>query len=300
MFLLRAYPRHPVFADPLFASEEYREFSTRMLAAEASGSMVAEDLHSIAVEKAVPAVAASIRTMTEVMQTKDATHTENIAAMGRKVNRLAQSMEDFFGGYFSLNFTPKRTRLVPQGFASVSRRQHEISPSRRASARTRTAAEDSSSSLTSAPASPTPTTLGAPLPLAASSLEQLSSEGPTYKLSREVRTIPDLWREWTVGLGGSPSVGELDRTRGTSWRAPKERQYYSMRKVIIDEVWRRAGGVGADGEACLAVVDAMEAERQTGRTSLDKIAKVLKLEKREKKGQQEGQQEGQQGGAEIG
>ena len=50
-------------------------------------------------------------------------------------------------------------------------------------------------------------------------------------------TIPDLWREWTVGLAvGLPSIDELDRRWGSRWRSPKERQYYSTRKVIIDEV----------------------------------------------------------------
>jgi hypothetical protein len=38
-------------------------------------------------------------------------------------------------------------------------------------------------------------------------LEQLGPASvPSYKLSRQVRTVTDLWKEWTVGLAGQPSV----------------------------------------------------------------------------------------------
>lgn len=62
---------------------------------------------------------------------------------------------------------------------------------------------------------------------------------PSYRLSRQVVTIPDLWREWTLGLGGLPSVTALDAAYGSRWRSPSERQFYSMRKVIIDEIMAR-------------------------------------------------------------
>ena len=89
-------------------------------------------------------------------------------------------------------------------------------------------------------------------------------------------TIPDLWREWTVGLAvGLPSIDELDRRWGTHWRSPKERQYYSMRKVIIDEVRRRAASYG-EAQA----VARMEEERLVAKASLDKVSKMLKAAKK--------------------
>jgi hypothetical protein len=40
----------------------------------------------------------------------------------------------------------------------------------------------------------------------------VESYAPSYRLSREVYTIPDLWRKWTVGLAvGLLSIDELDR-----------------------------------------------------------------------------------------
>ena len=48
-------------------------------------------------------------------------------------------------------------------------------------------------------------------------------------------------REWTVGSMSCPSVEELDKQYGTRWRPEhKERQFYSVRKVIVEELRRRA------------------------------------------------------------
>ncbi|KAF1986913.1 hypothetical protein K402DRAFT_308314, partial [Aulographum hederae CBS 113979] len=42
---------------------------------------------------------------------------------------------------------------------------------------------------------------------------------PTYRMSRAVRSIDGLWREWTVGLGGHQSIQILDSKWGSRWRA---------------------------------------------------------------------------------
>ena len=111
-----------------------------------------------------------------------------------------------------------------------------------------------------------------PVPLVVS----VESCVPSYRLSREVYTIPDLWREWTVSLAvGPPSIDELDRRWRSRWCSPKERQYYSTRKVIIDEVRRRAA---SNGEA--QAVTRMEEERLTAKTSLDRVSKMLRTAKK--------------------
>ena len=95
---------------------------------------------------------------------------------------------------------------------------------------------------------------------------------PIYKLCREVKTIPDLWREWTVGLGGRLSIEELDRHWKSAWRPVSERQYYSTRKRIIDEVRRQAGDMGNYED----VIGEMERERQMTGMSLDRVWKTLR------------------------
>ena len=74
---------------------------------------------------------------------------------------------------------------------------------------------------------------------------------PKYVLNRNVSTVVDLWREWSIGIGTGPPVSKLNEEYGSGWRAgwpTKERQYYSQRLAIIDLIYRRAG-VGVDGQA---------------------------------------------------
>jgi hypothetical protein len=113
-------------------------------------------------------------------------------------------------------------------------------------------------------APPPPVSLGGQL-LPTPPVVSVESYVPSYRLSREVYTIPDLWLEWTVGLAvGLPSIDELDHGWGTRWRSPKELQYYSTRTAIIDEVRRRTASYG---EA--QVVARMEEEQMVAKTSLE-------------------------------
>ncbi len=35
---------------------------------------------------------------------------------------------------------------------------------------------------------------------------QDEQEAPCYRMSRDIETVPDLWREWTRGIDGAESV----------------------------------------------------------------------------------------------
>jgi hypothetical protein len=61
-------------------------------------------------------------------------------------------------------------------------------------------------------------------------------------MSRTVKTVEMLWREWTVGLGGKPSINALDSTWGSRWRSGRqsELQWYSLRLEVIKEIRRLA------------------------------------------------------------
>ena len=70
-----------------------------------------------------------------------------------------------------------------------------------------------------------PRSLDDSLPPTLSPIEHLSVGVPQYKMSSKVMTIPELWREWTVGLGfGCPPIETLDREYGTAWRDASDRQ----------------------------------------------------------------------------
>jgi hypothetical protein len=205
----------------------------------------------------MPAVADRLRTMTSVIQTGTTAHAVGLAQLMREMSDVKKSLADFLTGSFSLTFTPRRSRLLPQGYDSIYRRQKT-------------------------PPSPTPalpTSLGGPAldagtPAPPANLAaEKKGHTPLFKLSREVQTIPDLWREWTVGLGGLPSVDSLDAQFGCRWRSATERQYYSTRKVIVDEI--RARGQG-NREAEEKAVQAMELERLASKASLDKVMKAIR------------------------
>ena len=65
---------------------------------------------------------------------------------------------------------------------------------------------------------------------------------PPYKMARYVRTVADLWREWTEGLGSNPAVRRLEEAYGARWRTSQsERMFFGRRLVIIREIERRSG-----------------------------------------------------------
>jgi hypothetical protein len=100
---------------------------------------------------------------------------------------------------------------------------------------------------------PTTAPSSGPMPVPAT-IESPAAQPPTYHLSRGITTIPNLWRERTVGLGGQLSVEALDERWGSRWRHGAEFQFYSRRKVIIDKIKRLAAG----GRAAIDVVDTPE------------------------------------------
>lgn len=256
VFLRRDFPSHPLFRDALFASPEYASFTIAVLAA--ADTLRYEDPYLVAIAKAIPSVSERLRSITGVIQTGQASQATALAQVACSLDRLTTKLEDFLTGSFSLIFTPGRSRMLPQGYDPASQPGRQTPPSLLDQYSHQLPAVD----------------LGGPYPLAPAA--QAAAAMPSYRLSRQVVTVPDLWREWTVGLGGLPSVAALDAAYGSSWRSPSERQYYSMRKVIIDEIIAMAGNSLEDQEAIAIAVEALEQQRVQRKASLDKLIKVIK------------------------
>src|SRR5271156_673915 len=203
------------------------------------GSTREEDPHLVAVAKAVPAMAERLRTTAATVEAGNAATVNAPKDLRAELAEVKASLQDFVQGRFSFSFTPARSRMLPQGWDPLLSQGRPVSPpSPSLQGRPPRTSQPVSTPVSLAP--PPPLSLGGQLPPA---LPVVSVEScvPSYTLSREVYTIPDLWREWTAGLAvGLPSIDELDRRWGPRWRSPKERQHYSTRKVIIDEVRRRA------------------------------------------------------------
>lgn len=120
----------------------------------------------------------------------------------------------------------------------------------------------------------------APVPLPVEKLAK-AVEKPQYRMSQTIQTIPDLWREWTAGLQGQPSIEKLDELYGSDWRsgpdAAAERQFYSRRKTLISEIKRLAAVEGSSrGDSYETVVARLEEERIQAKASLSKVIDSIK------------------------
>jgi hypothetical protein len=274
VFVRQKHPRHPIFRDALFATAEYATFATAVEAA--ADTLRHEDPHLVAIQKAIPSVNERLRAISSIVQTGQAAQAVSLAQLTSSVNRLASKLDDFLTGSFSLQFTPGRSRMLPQGYdlARGERRQCTPPPPPNLNVRQPAIID------LGGPLPPAPTALGVPGPGPAPAPAPARHDPvPSYRLSRQVATVPDLWREWTVGLGGLPSVAALDAAYGSRWRAQSERQYYSMRKVIIDEIVAIAGSP-EDLDGIAAAVETLEQRRVRGRASLDKLIKQIKEERK--------------------
>jgi hypothetical protein len=107
---------------------------------------------------------------------------------------------------------------------------------------------------------------------------------PRYRMCRSVKTVERLWREWTAGLRGQPSIRQLDSRWGSRWRAgcQPELQWYSLRREVITEVVRMAqAGRYSEEQAMWA----LHAEQQRTGCSLDQFCKRLRAARRAKAAQ---------------
>src|SRR5437667_1639565 len=94
-------------------------------------------------------------------------------------------------------------------------------------------------------------------------------------MCRTIKTVEGLWREWTVGLQGRPSVASLDSRWGSRWRTGRrgEIQWYSLRLEVMKEIRRTAQAQRSSEEEAMWAVDLRQ--RQMG-CSLDMFCKRLR------------------------
>ncbi|KAJ5544967.1 hypothetical protein N7535_006646 [Penicillium sp. DV-2018c] len=102
---------------------------------------------------------------------------------------------------------------------------------------------------------------------------------PKHRMCRGLKNVESLWREWTVGFDGVPSIQALDRKWGTKWRSGRqaEQQWYSLRREVIREIKRIASTEGISEDAA---VQQVQLQQQQMRCSLDHLCKRLRVERK--------------------
>lgn len=74
-------------------------------------------------------------------------------------------------------------------------------------------------------------------------------------MRRHLRTVTDVWTEYTKGIGGQMAVQRGDELFGAQWRSlPKDNKCYSRRKVFYDVIKAFAAKHCISTEAVLRVV----------------------------------------------
>ena len=164
-------------------------------------------------------MAERLRTTAATVEAGNAATVTALEDLRAELAEVKASLQDFVQGRFSFTFTPARSRMLPQGWdplLSQGQRRPVSPPSPSLRGRPPLTPQTVSAPVAAVSlAPPPPVSLGGQLP-PASSVVSVESYVPSYRLSREVYTIPDLWREWTVGLAvGLPSIDELDRRWGS-------------------------------------------------------------------------------------
>jgi hypothetical protein len=263
VFLIQEYPDHPVFHDPVFSSPEFAAFASRV---RETCQETHEDSHAIAIQKAVPAVAEKLRDVsTQQMGAEklaEIRHKELVA----EIRQLKDRVDEFSAASWTVTISPNGKHISQQyELPRKRRRVHGVTPFQPAGV----------------PAiSPAPVAPVAPVaPITPEQLERLGSarkdpQPPSYCFPRDVTTVEQLLRLWRFGLAGMPSIHSLEKQWRSQWRSPKEKQYFSPMKSIIDEVVRRSQ---ARRQSEDDIAREMDAERSG---SLDRLWKELKASRK--------------------
>jgi hypothetical protein len=255
--LRRLFPSNPIWNHPVFQHSAYTAF--------------AQEVEACLQDKEHPSQLSllyqAMPQLTDYLKTVDARNEQRIDSLRASINSIAQSqslqslqLQQLISGNLTFRLeAPQQLQLLPPPLPSL----HTVS----------------SSTYTSAQA--TPLARSPSPPQGPSQLAQQQQQGlpllepPKHRMCRAVRTVEALWREWTVGLQGNPSIEVLDRKWGNHWRAGRqsELQWYSLRLEVIREIRRVAQAQGTGEDAAMRQVSL---QQQQTRCSLDKFCKLLR------------------------
>jgi hypothetical protein len=251
-FLMAKFPDHPIFQSSIFHSLEFSAFAARVRQASCD---IQEDPHHIAIEKAIPAVSEKLCTLAAQLSTTDRLNIQRYHEVIERLERLERKVDDFSQVSWNISITPTGRHASQQfQYHAQGSPPQPITP-------------------------PLPQVLGQPTrsPLKPVTLSSRSIDRPPqlYRLPRNTTSIVELVQIWHEGIAGMPSVSSLDQRWGARWRPVSEKAFYSTRKIIIDEVARRAAAKGLTEYEV-----AREMDREKGSASLDKVMKLIRSQRK--------------------
>lgn len=280
------FPKSAVWNHPVFDHKDYLRFAAQVAAVMEEG----ERPNQLAL------LEAAIPTLTDFLRSSDTRNQALMAGVATKADlqvmgaQLAEALRDSVGemldsAVFKLARPPLAAGPAQPLFASAP----AVTPA--------PPAAFVPPAPSPAPSVPSSLASLAPPPPAASSASTSSVSGqshrsvtpegagpPAYRMSRSVKTVTDLWREWTVGIGGGPAIASLDARWGFRWRSGRgrhaEAEFYSQRLEVIREIRRVAQARRIDEDAAAAFVGAEY--RQLAFSSLAGYCKQLRVNRKKR------------------
>lgn len=252
VLMMAEFPSHPMWTDPIFHRNDYKAFAEQLRQSISHDIREPEDVQ---IRRTVPAIADQLSQLRSVILGQIE---QNKAEILRKLD----SFDDFVQGRVSFVLNPVRS--------SASLQTTAVAMEAAATAAAAAAAAASSTGTSSGAASANVTVGDHDR-----ELDPGPGDPPRYKLSRTISTVPDLWKEWTVGLGGGPSVQYLEDSYGARWRpSQEERVFFCRRKALVD--WIRTRLRERPATEAMVVVMELERFRLKHRMSLSKLIASIK------------------------
>jgi hypothetical protein len=256
-FLICEFPDHPIFRDNVFSCEEFKDFAARV---RRTSEEAHEDSQAELIQKAMPAVADKVRGVEAELRSVKTEMLAKMSGLETEVQLLRKENHERNKAEITVI-----TKISPYGktrhqTVRYDQREETPTPSER-----------------QAPPLPSSSVSTLALPSTTGAAEKESP--PQIEFPRSLHTVSELLRLWRYGLAGyMDSVDSLERQWGSEWRLRRERQLFSMRKVIVDEVVSRSQANGWTEEDAARQLDG-----EKGQHSLDWLSKQLKERKKQKK-----------------
>lgn len=240
IFMQDLFPNHPMWQHPVFQSTEFLAFKN-----EARERVVqTEDPADHRLQKAMPDVKAKLDGLHEDLKAsldKVSTKVDKVAgkvdAMQSDMAQLGAMMRPLFGGtaLFRMQVVNPDDQTSTAEFAIASTADESTEPA---------------------------------YAVVSSGSEDLHAR--TFKLSRGIERVSQLWKEWYEGVDGRPAVQSLEDEFGTRWCSSDERRFFNRRRKVIDLARRivelvKSARICEESDAVavtLATMDAFQADRR--------------------------------------
>ena len=236
--LRQMFPKNPIWNHPVFQHKAYLPFTQEVKACPQQEEEGPSQLSML--YQAVPVIADCLKAI-------DARNDQRARELQASFDRITESQRAQSSQLQLLTSGSLTFRLEVPSASIYPRPTAQLPTARPLAPLSIAGSSQYASARASAAASPLPSPLLPPAVLLPppqpqqrpeSELELQPEQPPVYRMCRAVKTVKALWREWTIGLGGSPSIDALNFKWGSRWRAGRqnELQWYSLRLEVIKEI----------------------------------------------------------------